>query len=103
MLNGANLDNLVPVGNTITRQIANGPDSLINKTWPVLIQQLNEDGNTTLVNNRLTLRCATGAHICQYPSSLELQLRVKSLFTHFNEKRNELSIDNLLNGRVLID
>lgn len=103
MFDGTCLNDFVSVWDAITRQITDGPDRLVNKTGLVLVEQLDKNGDGALVNDRLTLRCTTRAHISQNPSGFELQLRIQSLFTHLNENGDELSINDLLDGRIVVD
>lgn len=72
MFNGTCLNDFIPVWDTISGKIADGPDSLVNDTGLVLVKELDKDGDAALIDYGLTLCSTTGAHICQYPGSLKL-------------------------------
>lgn len=83
----------------ITSNVTESPDGLLTDIWLVAAKKLNEDWDSTGLNDDLSLSGRAGSNVGQSPGGLELN---KSVWRakEFDKAADNTGLDNLLNRWV---
>jgi hypothetical protein len=100
-LESAACKNVVAARRAVTSNVTKGPDSLLPDIGLVAAEQLNEDRDSSGLDNDLCLLRGTGRNVCEGPRSLELDERV-GRSQKLDETANNASLNNLFDRWVAL-
>mmetsp|Transcript_26984 Transcript_26984/g.59221 ORF Transcript_26984/g.59221 Transcript_26984/m.59221 type:complete len:248 (-) Transcript_26984:251-994(-) len=97
------LQNQVPEVGRVAGDVAQRPDGLLPHVVARRLQQLHEDGQSSMLNDDPCLLCRARGDVREYPRCLKLQVRTVYLLQEAHEARDHPGCDHLLDRGILLN
>lgn len=98
-LQGIAAEDIVTAAGAVTSNVAESPDSLFPDIRLRTRKELDEDGDSSGLDDDLRLGCRAGGNVCEGPCSLELHKGVGGL-EELDESADDTGLDNFFDGRI---